>query len=141
MSIGSPSVVRHHGVLFPHEGVATLTRDDDLVVVVSFRIDAERGPLVTSYSVTAPERGSRSGPTPPGYPSRRSPTRAARMLAIRKEGAESESVRIGPLRPVRTDTQRLQHLADLYDQAVDAGEPVAEYVGQHLEVSVTQTHR
>ena len=60
------------------------------------------------------------------------------MLAIRKEGAESESVRIGPLRPVRTDTQRLQHLADLYDQAVDAGEPVAEYVGQHLEVSVTK---
>lgn len=134
--------VTHRGWVYPEHFEATFTRQEDgLQVILEVAVDESRGPTPVSVTITAPD-GVAGKYRQPIHSMVRT---AARNVGFRIREPEyggqghrqpwpSESVPMGPA-PIRTDTERLKHVADLYQQAIDEGEPVGEYIAAEQYVS------
>jgi hypothetical protein len=130
------NAVLHRGHVYPKRFDATWTREDGLQVILDIAVDEDRGPIPMSVTITGPD-----GVTGEYRQPIQSMVRgAAATMAFSTRGGHyrptwgNKPVPMGP--PARrTDTARLQRVADLYHQAIEEGEPVGEFIAEEEYVT------
>jgi hypothetical protein len=128
--------VTHRDHVYPARFTASWVRDDGLCVDLDIAVDADRGPVTLSATISGPDgiEGEYRQPIP-------SMTRqAAAEIAWVETGERTISpAPAGPIPmaspTVRTDRQRLEKVADLYRQAVSEGVEVGPHVAAGMYVS------
>jgi hypothetical protein len=137
---------RHRGMVYPRLMSFEWTRADGLTVAIDVEMSETEGASVQRFTVEAPE-GEVLSPADFRQPISSMAKRGAERQALQPDGlgnagpaGDPEQVTVQPMRPAKTNSNRLQRVAELALEAEAAGENIVSGIVKHEGVRRGQAY-